>query len=364
MDAPEKPTERCVVCAQPAEKLKCVKCKTPYCSVSCQTMDWKECDHKKECKRLVKANAAAAAKGTASGDAAPTPPPAPKPKATPPVVDGPARGRADIARAKAAAAAKTAKTAPAPEPEHWSGDPRCPVCLEDWDVNANLTVLICCCKHICFQCNDKLGEDPCPLCRMPWQSSNEEQLARLRRHENKNPAAIRELGSCYEHNQFGLVPSLKKAMRLYQRAADLGDVLAMYYLGVSYQNGRGLKLDTKKAVKYFRMAADRGDARAQYALGICFKKGRGVARDDAEAFRFYKLAAEQGLTEAEFALGVMYAIGLGVTRDVADVAEEAVRLLKGAAAKGNEGANGVLAKMCAVIASSRESPHHREIPSP
>ena len=33
---------RCHVCAQPAEKLKCVKCKTPYCSVACQTVDWKE----------------------------------------------------------------------------------------------------------------------------------------------------------------------------------------------------------------------------------------------------------------------------------------------------------------------------------
>ena len=54
---------RCMVCAQPAEKLKCVKCKTPYCSVACQTVDWKERGHKKECQRLVKANAAAVAEG-------------------------------------------------------------------------------------------------------------------------------------------------------------------------------------------------------------------------------------------------------------------------------------------------------------
>ena len=55
---------RCVVCAQPARKLKRVKCETPCCSVACQSVDWKpeERGHKKECKRLVKANAAAAAK--------------------------------------------------------------------------------------------------------------------------------------------------------------------------------------------------------------------------------------------------------------------------------------------------------------
>ena len=44
--------------AQPAtvtrKKLNCVKCKTPYCSVQCQTLDWKERGHKKECKKLVR----------------------------------------------------------------------------------------------------------------------------------------------------------------------------------------------------------------------------------------------------------------------------------------------------------------------
>ena len=51
-------TPRCHVCAQPAEKLKCSKCKTPYCSVACQVLDWKERGHKATCKRLVKEAAA------------------------------------------------------------------------------------------------------------------------------------------------------------------------------------------------------------------------------------------------------------------------------------------------------------------
>jgi len=92
MDAPpDKPAvPRCVVCAQPAYKLKCVKCKTPYCSVACQTVDWKERGHKEECKRLVE-GAAAEGEGDVARDDAPTPPPSPIPKAAPPVVDGPAR---------------------------------------------------------------------------------------------------------------------------------------------------------------------------------------------------------------------------------------------------------------------------------
>ena len=54
-----KATNRCSVCAQPS-RLNCAKCKSPYCSVACQTDDWKNRGHKKACKRLVEA---AAAKG-------------------------------------------------------------------------------------------------------------------------------------------------------------------------------------------------------------------------------------------------------------------------------------------------------------
>ena len=343
---PGKPTvPRCVVCAQPATKLKCVKCKTPYCSVDCQTVDWKERGHKKECKRLVEANAAAAAKGGAKRDEAQTPLPSPKPKAAPPVVNGPARGRADVAAARAAAAAATAAPAPAPEPEHWLGSPRCPVCLEDWDVNARAMIMPCCCKAVCTPCDNKLlsASLQCPLCRTPGHvRSAEENLAILRRSvENGIPAAIRQLGRSYVDGSFGLVPSHKKAGRLYQRAVDLGDVLAMYDLGVLYFQGQGVKLDQKKAFKYFRMAANRGLPKAQCNLGKSCYFGEGVPQDYAEAVRLYELAAEQGHTEAEYNLGCAYGSGEGVAHD----ATEAIRWYKRAAAKGYEPATGALARL-------------------
>ena len=192
-----KATNRCSVCAQPS-RLNCAKCKSPYCSVACQTDDWKNRGHKKACKRLVEA-AAAKGGGGAARDEAPTPPPSPKKKAAPPVVDGPARGRADVARAKAAAAAVTATTAPAPEPDHWRGSTRCPVCLEDWDEDVPATIRVCCCRHICTRCEDTMGHRECPLCRTPCPKSAEEVLAMLRRHvENDNPAAVRQLGESYD----------------------------------------------------------------------------------------------------------------------------------------------------------------------
>jgi len=324
------------VCAQPAERLKCSKCKVPYCSVACQTVDWKERGHKVTCKRLVQE---AAARGEA-----PTPPPSPTAQATLPVVEGPARGRDDAARAKAAAAAANATDAPAPESEHWLGTPRCPVCLEDWDGNGETTLLICCFKHICSPCFKKIDTAalPCPLCRTPFRKSKEESLAMLRRQvENDHPAAVGFLGTCYERGHYDLTKDAHAAVLAYRRAAELGDVRAMVNLGFAYDHGEGVKLDKKKAVKYYRMAADRGYASAQYNLGACFTKGDGVAQDYAEAFRFSKLAADQGYACGETSLGWMYERGRGVAQNSA----EAVRWYERAAAKGHEAAAARLAEL-------------------
>ena len=217
-------------------------------------------------------------------------------------------------------------------------DKMCPICYENWDVNGCLNLRLCCMKRICEDCDEKV--ESCPLCRTPKPETNEEALAILRRHvEKDHPAAIYHLGSSYLRGEFGLMPSPKKAARLFQRAADLDDATAMLNLGYAYEHGHGVKLDKKKAVKYYRMAADRGDASAQAHLGNCFENGKGVPQDDAEAVRFWKLAADQGFTNAEYAMGCAYVTGRGVARDLA----EAKRWFERATAKGDEDAKAALA---------------------
>ena len=61
-----KATSRCSVCAQPS-RFNCIKCKSPYCSVACQTDDWKNRGHKKKCKRLVQENEAKGGGGGGEG---------------------------------------------------------------------------------------------------------------------------------------------------------------------------------------------------------------------------------------------------------------------------------------------------------
>ena len=123
----------CVVCAQPA-RLHCPPCGTPYCCLSCQKEDWKK-RHKKDCKRLVEANAAAEAAAAAKAaaaeeDEAATPPPSPKAKAAPPVVSGPAAAREDVERAKKATAAAAKEKKPSAEHEALL-EARCPICFEN-----------------------------------------------------------------------------------------------------------------------------------------------------------------------------------------------------------------------------------------
>ena len=69
---------------------------------------------------------------------------------------------------------------------------------------------------------------------------------------------------------------------------------------------QGVPQDYAEAVKWYRLAAEQGDAVAQYNLGVMYDNGQGVPQDYAEAVKWYRLAAEQGYAHAQRNLGVMY----------------------------------------------------------
>ncbi|EGB07602.1 hypothetical protein AURANDRAFT_6990, partial [Aureococcus anophagefferens] len=98
----------------------------------------------------------------------------------------------------------------------------------------------------------------------------------------------------------------------YQRAAELGDVDAMVFLGELYERGSGVKLDKKKAMKLYRPAADRGHADAQTHVGILLDSEQKFE----EAFRYFALAADQGKTAAEILLGCYFRDGEGTEVDL------------------------------------------------
>ena len=329
----------CTICgAKPRTLLNCPCGTTQYCSTECQRIDWRERGHRKACKKIRSERAAEAARAEA-----PTSPPSPPRD----VFYGPApRSHADEIRARIAAeheAARVLREAnPEPEPLSARYGRRCPICLEEWDVNASTMLRICCCRLVCRSCEDKIGFKACPLCRLPRAKSNAEQLARLRRHvENEVPEAITFLGIAYRRGHSGLVKSDKKAAKIWKRAVELGDVDAMTHLGRLYVTGSGVKLDKKKAERLFRMAADRGDAVAQFNLAFLLED---EGKFD-EAFRYNALAADQGDTVGETNLGCCYRDGTGTEVDLG----KARYWLERAAAKGYEQATKNLAYLDAQV---------------
>jgi hypothetical protein len=241
-----------------------------------------------------------------AAEAAPTRPPSPPRD----VFYGPApRSHADEVRARIAAeheAARALREAnPEREPESARFGSRCPICLEEWDVNTPGVFRVCCCRKVCRSCEGKI-EAACPLCRVPRSKTNAEELARLRRHvENEVPEAISFLGEVYHRGFYGLPQSSKKAAKIYRRAVELGSVAALTNLGVLYYSGRGVKLDWKKAKRLHRMAANRGCAKGQCNVGeICEDK----EGDISEARKWYALSAAQGFTIAISALARLDAV--------------------------------------------------------
>ena len=69
-----------------------------------------------------------------------------------------------------------------------------------------------------------------------------------------------------------------------------------------YHHGHGVKQDDAQAFKWYSKAAEQGDAMAQYSLGIMYEHGLGVKQDDALSLQWLKMAARQGHNEAILAL--------------------------------------------------------------
>ena len=145
----------------------------------------------------------------------------------------------------------------------------------------------------------------------------------------------------------------KTAVLLYKKAAEKGNAMAQYELGLCYEGGIGVKKDNNEAKKWLRRAAEQGHAEAQYNLGI-FYVAYGLAGamlnygdkhdDDAvEAIKWFSKAAEQGHAEAQFVLGSIYE--KGVEGIVKQDKTEAVKWYNAAAEQGDENAKAALKQL-------------------
>ncbi|EJK57799.1 hypothetical protein THAOC_22123 [Thalassiosira oceanica] len=156
-----------------------------------------------------------------------------------------------------------------------STDDECPICSRLLPLEDNKWMLqTCCMKTTCLGCayQTRMSDD-CPFCRAPNAVSYEEDF-----------------------------PTIKKRV-------DVGDPVAIHYLGDSYMKGiNGFERDVPKAVELLERAAALGSKEAHLQLGVLFDRFSvdwGIDKDLARAVGHYEFAAKQGKALSRHNLGVI-----------------------------------------------------------
>lgn len=154
-------------------------------------------------------------------------------------------------------------------------------------------------------------------------------LKYLKLAADKNVAgAVNDLAVCYA-NSIG-VPAESAAaesVKLFMKAAELGDAKAQNNLANYYYFGTVIAQDYERAFYWYSKSANQGNAAAQSTLALCYLEGLGVDKNPKIAVTWLRLAAEAGDVEAQSNLGKCFIDGIGTKVDY----KEGVKWLKLAA---------------------------------
>ena len=154
----------------------------------------------------------------------------------------------------------------------------CPICMLPLKMNRlERAYYPCCGKEICIGCVYALGHNrrKCVFCRTPMNTSNRELIKQFEsRVEAGDALATFCLGCLYDGGRRGLRRDRDKAVKLWLRAAVLGNAGASSMIGYACCYGSGVEVDHEKALGCWKLAAIRGDAGSRYILGtneVCLR---------------------------------------------------------------------------------------------
>ncbi|MFC3909180.1 tetratricopeptide repeat protein [Legionella dresdenensis] len=131
------------------------------------------------------------------------------------------------------------------------------------------------------------------------------------------------------------------AAKNYILAANSGDAIGQYDLGLIYENGKGQSVDREKAKLYYQKAAEQGYAKAMSQLANLLFYGINGKRDQELALAWYKKAASLNDNDALYQLGLLSETGVATQLDYPG----AVNFYQRASEQGNEKAKMALARM-------------------
>ncbi len=136
----------------------------------------------------------------------------------------------------------------------------------------------------------------------------------------------------YYQNAKGVPQNIEQAIQWYERAAMKENKNALYHLAMILIKQE--RKDFVTVAKLLEKAAKLGHPNAQYNLAVMYQKGDGVEQDMQKALFWYEKAAEANLAIAQYNLGMIYFEGSIVEKNE----EKAKELWQKAANQGLEAA--------------------------
>ena len=108
------------------------------------------------------------------------------------------------------------------------------------------------------------------------------------------------------NNGFGITDD-NKALKCFILAAEENSSEALYYLGELYSNSKQIPHDLKKALRYYQKSAELDYDEAQLKLGEEYITSRTgiVEKDLYESMKWFRKAAEQGNPTAIYAMTII-----------------------------------------------------------
>ncbi len=150
-----------------------------------------------------------------------------------------------------------------------------------------------------------------------------EAIGLLRENVIRNCSASAVLLGCV-YSQ-GTEEERRESVKLFRKAAALGNSSGMRNLGYCYAVGINVEKDKTEGAGWYLLAADAGNARAMCNLGVMYDFGNGVAEDPEQAFRWFLKSAENGYARGMTNLGELYLQGRGTGKDIEEAEKWFVR---------------------------------------
>ncbi len=145
----------------------------------------------------------------------------------------------------------------------------------------------------------------------------------------------------YEKGDFPGPRDNAVAAKWFLKSAQAGYIDGMTHIAIVYYYGRGLPQDYKKAMDWHLKAAAKGNGLAMNNIGLSYLSGEGVKQDSAKAFSWFLKAATVNYANSMFYLAMCYDKGIGTPQDY----KKAMEWYLKAAENGNERAMDGIGKL-------------------